>query len=168
MIPFREQPVVRSGPVTIHAFGAIVAAAVLTGLAIGARRFTRLGLDRALGERLAWWAVVGGFLGAHLFSATFYFPREVAESPLVLFNLREDSSSFGSLIGGLLAIWLFFRLRAPMVDASTRWAYLDVAAFVSPLSLILGRPGASCAARADRALVASVRSRSRAGGRERA
>lgn len=140
-----EQPSVSVGPLTIHAFGVIVAAAVYVGLVIGARRFARLGLDRALGERMAWWAVVGGFLGAHLFSVIFYFPRELAENPLILFKLWEDISSFGSILGGALGIWLFFRFRAAAIDAATRWAYLDVAAFVFPISLMIGRIACSLA-----------------------
>ncbi|MCC7003067.1 MAG: prolipoprotein diacylglyceryl transferase [Gemmatimonadaceae bacterium] len=145
MIPYIEQPSVSIGPLTIHAFGAIVAAAVYAGLAIGARRFTGLGLDRALGERLAWWAVVGGFLGAHLFSVLFYFPQKVAANPLLLFKLWEDISSFGSILGGILGIWLFFRLRARSIDTLTRLAYLDVAAFVFPVSLMIGRIACSLA-----------------------
>lgn len=139
MVPYFEQPSIRLGPLTIHAFGAIVTAALLAGLAIGGRRFRRVGLDRALGDRLAWWAVVGGFLGAHLFSVLFYFPRELAENPLMLFKLWEDISSFGSILGGMLCIWLFFRLRANGVDGPTRLAYLDVAAFVFPIALMIGR-----------------------------
>ena len=145
MIPYFEQPSLTIGPITIHAFGAIVAAAVYTGLAIGARRFTRLGLDHAIGERLAWWAVVGGFLGAHLFSVLLYFPAKVAENPLILLKLWEDISSFGSILGGLFGIWLFFRLRARDVNAGARWAYLDVAAFVFPMSLMIGRIACSLA-----------------------
>lgn len=145
MIPFLEQPSVQIGPLTIHAFGPIVAAAVYAGLAVGTRRFARLGRDRTLGERLAWWAVAGGFLGAHLFSVVFYFPGNVAENPLVLLKLWEDISSFGSILGGLLGVWLFFRLRAPAVDRPTRWAYLDVVAFVFPISLMIGRVACSLA-----------------------
>ena len=138
-VPYLEQPSFSIGPLTIHAFGVIVAVAVYAGLVIGGRRFTRLGLDRALGERLAWWVVVGGFLGAHLFSVLFYFPEKVADNPLVLFKLWEDISSFGSILGGGLGVWLFFRIRAPNIEAPTRWAYLDVAAFVFPISLMIGR-----------------------------
>lgn len=138
-VPFVEQPSISIGLLTIHAFGVIVAAAVYAGLFIGGRRFTRLGLDRALGERLGWWVVVGGFLGAHLFSVLFYFPEKVADNPLVLFKLWEDISSFGSILGGGLGVWLFFRIRAPNIEAPTRWAYLDVAAFVFPISLMIGR-----------------------------
>ena len=138
-VPYLTQPSFDLGPLTIHAFGVIVAVAVYAGLLIGGRRFTRLGLDRALGERLGWWAIVGGFLGAHLFSVLFYFPEKVAENPLVLLKLWEDISSFGSILGGGLGIWLFFQLRARNIEPSTRWVYLDVAAFVFPISLMIGR-----------------------------
>lgn len=145
MIPYLEQPSVRVGPLTIHAFGIIVAAAFLVGLIIGDRRFTVVGLSRVLGERLGWWAVVGGFLGAHIISVLLYFPHEVARDPLVLFRFWEDISSFGGMLGGVLGVWLFFRWHGRELDTVTRWAYLDVAAFVFPISLAVGRIACSLA-----------------------
>ena len=145
MIPYIEQPSISLGPLTVHAFGAIVALAAYTGLVVGARRFARLGLDRAIGERMAWWAVIGGFLGAHLFSVLLYFPEKVAANPLVLFKLWEDISSFGGVLGGSLALWLFFRVKAPALSAATRLAYVDVAAFAFPISLMIGRIACSLA-----------------------
>ena len=145
MIPYIMQPVLKVGPVTIAAFGAIVAASVMVGLAIGERRFRKLGLDRVLGERLAWWVIVSGFLGAHLFSVLFYFPREVAANPLILLQFWKDISSFGSMVGGLVGIWLFFRLRGSRLSSLQRWAYLDVVAFVFPISLMIGRVACSLA-----------------------
>jgi phosphatidylglycerol:prolipoprotein diacylglycerol transferase len=145
MIPYLEQPSLDLGPLTVHAFGIIVAAAVLIGLELGRRRFTRLGLDRALGERLAWWVVVGGFLGAHLFSVLFYFPQELAANPFLLLKFWEDISSFGGILGGVVGLWLFLRLKAPGLDAGTRWAYLNAVAFVFPFALAVGRIACSLA-----------------------
>ena len=139
MIPYFEQPSVALGPLTIHAFGVIVAAAAFTGLLVGERRFARVGLDRELGERMAWWIVVAGFVGAHLFSVLLYFPHKVAANPLVLFKVWEDISSFGGMLGGMIGMWLFFRLRASTVPAATRAAYFDVVAFAFPVSLTIGR-----------------------------
>lgn len=138
-VPYLEQPTLHLGPITLAAFGLIVASSVAAGLALGTRRFTDLGLDRALGERLAWWVVVGGFIGAHLFSVIFYFPEKIAANPLVLLKLWEDISSFGGILGGALAIWIFLRRHASHLDASTRWAYVDTAAYVFPVSLMIGR-----------------------------
>jgi phosphatidylglycerol:prolipoprotein diacylglycerol transferase len=145
MIPYLEQPSLDLGPLTVHAFGIIVAAAVLIGLELGRRRFTRLGLDRALGERLAWWVVVGGFLGAHLFSVLFYFPHELAANPFLLLKFWQDISSFGGILGGVVGLWLFLRLKAPGLDPRTRWAYLEAVAFVFPFALAVGRIACSLA-----------------------
>jgi len=139
MVPYFQQPSVTLGPLTIHAFGVVVAAAAVAGLELGRRRFRHLGLGARVGEQLMWYAVVGGFIGAHLFAVLFYFPDKVAAHPLILFKLWEDLSSFGGLLGGAVAIWIYFRLRAPHLDRATHWAYLDGVAFVFPAALAIGR-----------------------------
>lgn len=145
MIPYFEQPSLRVGPITIHAFGVIVAAAVLTGLILVGRRVRRVGLDVGIGEGLASYVAAFGFLGAHVFSVLLYFPREVVENPLVLLKFWEDISSFGGILGGIVGVWLYFRVRAPSIDRMTRWAYVDVAAYVFPVALAIGRIACSLA-----------------------
>lgn len=145
MIPFLEAPSARVGPLTINAFGVIVAAAVFVGLSVGARRFRQLGFEKSRSESFAWWVVVGGFLGAHLFSVLFYFPRKVAENPLVLLKFWEDISSFGGILGGALGMLLFFRLRGRDMDSASRWSYIGVAAYVFPIALMIGRMGCAVA-----------------------
>ena len=139
MIPYFAQPTVTVGPVTIAAFGVLVASSVMMGMTLGARRFAYLGLERALGDRFAWWVVAGGFLGAHLFAVLLYFPEKVLANPLVLLKLWEDISSFGGIVGGALAIWLFLCRHGAHLPLATRWAFVDVAAFVFPISLTIGR-----------------------------
>ena len=145
VIPYFQQPSVQIGPLTIHAFGVIVALAVWVGLLIGERRFGAIGLDRALGGRMAWWMIVAGFLGAHLFAVLFYFPRLVIDDPLVLLRPWEHISSFGGILGGAVGLWAFFRFRAREIAPAERLAYLDVAAFVFPVSLMIGRIGCALA-----------------------
>jgi phosphatidylglycerol:prolipoprotein diacylglycerol transferase len=144
-VPYFEQPGLSIGPLTIHAFGAIVAASVWAGLEIGKRRFQKTGLDPMLGERMAWWLLIGGFLGAHLFAVLFYFPRELARDPLILLRVWDPISSFGGILGGALGLWLFFRYRAPPLEVRARWAYVDVAAYVFSVSLMIGRLGCTLA-----------------------
>lgn len=145
MIPFVRQPSIHLGPVTIAAFGVIVASAVAVGLALSRRRFARERLDAAQGERLAWWALVGGFVGAHVFSLVFYFPEKLAERPWLLLKLWEDISSTGGVLGGLVGIAWFLHRHAPTLSRGARRAYLDVAAFVFPVSLTIGRLACSLA-----------------------
>lgn len=145
MIPYVTQPCVQLGPLRICAFGVIVAAAASVGLELGRRRFRRFGLDPAIGEGFAWYTLIGGFLGAHLFSVLVYFPEKVARNPLVLFKVWEDISSFGGMIGALIGMSLFFLRRAPGLDARLRRAYVDVAAYIFAFSLAIGRIACSLA-----------------------
>jgi phosphatidylglycerol---prolipoprotein diacylglyceryl transferase len=145
VIPYFPQPSLRIGPITVHAFGVIVAASVLAGLTLGARRFRQLGLDATIGERMAGWVIVCGFLGAHFFAVLFYFPRQVLAHPVMLLRVWEDISSFGGILGGMLGVWLFFQFKARSVDPVTRWAYVDAAAYVFPISLAIGRMGCGLA-----------------------
>src|SRR5512145_558384 len=121
MIPYFEQPTFSLGPVTLHAFGALAGAALLAGSALVARRCRTSGLDPRLGGDLAVYAIVAGFVAAHLYAQLAYFPREVLEDPLRLLKIWENISSFGGFAGGLAGIWLFFRLRAPGLPAEERW-----------------------------------------------
>lgn len=139
IVPYFEQPTLSIGPIAIAAFGVIVATAVMVGLAIGRHRVRYLGLDPAIGESFAWWTVVGGFLGAHVFSVVLYYPEKVADNPLVLLKIWEDISSFGGIVGGALAIWLFFRRHGDQFTAAMKWAYVDVVAFAFPIALAIGR-----------------------------
>ncbi len=139
MIPFVDPPQWQLGPVTIAAFGVIVAAAVVIGLVVGQRRFRAAGLDAQLGETFSWWVIVGGFVGAHVFSVVFYFPREVAENPLILVQFWKDISSFGGMVGGVAAMALFMRCRGRSLAPAARWDFVEVVAFVFPISLMVGR-----------------------------
>lgn len=139
MIPYFEQPSITLGPVTLHAFGILVAAAVLVGFEIGRRRFARLGVDAVAAERFAWHVVAGGFVGAHLFSLLFYFPEQLVDDPLSLLRFWENLSSFGGIVGGLIgAAWYFHRAGAAL-SSRQRWVHLDVVAFVFAVSLTIGR-----------------------------
>lgn len=139
MIPYFEQPTLDVGPLTLHAFGSIVAAAVLLGIEVGRRRLQRLQWRTPVDENIVWYIVVGGLLGAHWFSLLFYFPDKVLRDPLSLLRVWEDLSSFGSMVGGLIGLWLFFRRREQRLTTSERFAVADVVAVSFAVALTLGR-----------------------------
>ena len=145
MIPYFEQPVWHIGPLAIHAFGLAVAIAVWLGLTIVRRRFASLGLDAILGQRLGGWMLLGGILGAHLFSVFLYFPHQLRTDPWVILRVWEPISSFGGLLGGVVAALLFFTRHAPETSWRTRITYLDAIAFVFPAGLAIGRFGCALA-----------------------
>lgn len=139
MVPYFEQPTLSLGPVTLHAFGALAGAALLAGSALVVRRCRTTGLDPRLGGDLAVYAIVAGFVAAHLYAQLAYFPGDVVENPLRLFKIWENISSFGGFAGGLAGIWLFFRVKAPDLPARERWRYLDAVAFALPFAWAIGR-----------------------------
>jgi phosphatidylglycerol---prolipoprotein diacylglyceryl transferase len=145
VLPYFEQPAWQVGPLTIHAFGIAVAIAISVGLAIGRRRFERLGLDPVIGQRLGGWMLVGGIAGAHVFSVLFYFPDKLRDDPWLLLRVWEDISSFGGILGGIAGALLFFATRTRDEERRARLKYLDAAAFAFPPALAIGRLGCALA-----------------------
>lgn len=140
MVPFFPQPEYHLfGPVTVHAFGAIVALSLIVGWRMAVTRSRTKGIAPELFQDLLLYVILSGFIVAHLYSVLAYFPRETMENPLLLLKIWEDISSFGGFAGGLLGLWLFFRFKARDVDAAARLRYLDVIAYVFPFAWAIGR-----------------------------
>jgi len=145
MIPYFEQPVLPLGPVKIHAFGVLVAAAMLVGIQMTLSRCRKLSLDTDLCADLLFSMLIAAFVSAHLFAVFAYFPGEVAKNPLMLLKIWENISSYGGIIGALFGIWLFFRWKSPPPPDGTGWKYLDAIAFVFPFAWAIGRLGCTVA-----------------------
>jgi phosphatidylglycerol:prolipoprotein diacylglycerol transferase len=145
MLPYFEQPAWQLGPVTVHAFGVMVALAALVGLTMARRRFQQDGLDPEVGERLGGWMIVAGVLGAHFFSVLFYFPSRLRQDPWLILRVWEDISSFGGILGGILGAALFFVVSMRGTGLTRQLAYVDSVAFVFPWALAIGRIGCALA-----------------------
>ena len=81
MFPYFELPAIELGPVTLHAFGILVASAILLGRWMLVRRAERRGLDGETASRLVLWMVACGLLGAHLVAVTLSDPRDIFQDP---------------------------------------------------------------------------------------
>ncbi|MFH0974340.1 MAG: prolipoprotein diacylglyceryl transferase family protein [Spirochaetota bacterium] len=138
MIPYFDQPVLQIGTVTIYSFGALVGAAIFVFFLRIRRRAIALGLDASVAEHMVLWLAIGVLVTSHLFDRIVYFPAETLADPLSLLRLWDGISSFGGFIGALAAAMIFFRQRKL---ESERWKYLDIAAYVFPVSWLLGRTG---------------------------
>jgi phosphatidylglycerol---prolipoprotein diacylglyceryl transferase len=145
MLPFIPPLAWQVGPVTVQAFGLAVAIAVWMGLQLHERRINQLGLDQRIAGRLNGWLLIGGVVGAHLFSVLLYFPDRLARDPWLLLRVWDPISSFGGMLGGLVAAMLCFRFSAQVPRAADRLAYLDAIAFVFPSALAIGRLGCALA-----------------------
>lgn len=140
MLPYFPQPGIHLfGPVTFHAFGGLVALAVIVGWRLAVARCRKKGLDPEVCEGLLAYVVLSGFVVAHLYSVIAYFPREAMKDPLLLLKFWENISSFGGFLGGLFGFWWFFRTMSARVGRADRLGYLDVIAYVFPFAWAIGR-----------------------------
>lgn len=140
MLPHIEQPKLPLGPLTIHAFGALVATGVILGAEIMRRRAARDDLDPVYVQRLITWVLVGGFVGAHLVDRLIYFPGETLENPWTLVMVWQGISSFGGFLGGAIGAVAFLR-RVRLANRAMLWRYLDVIAYSLPFGWLFGRIG---------------------------
>lgn len=140
MLPYYEIPSLHFGPLTIHPFGILVAAAVMVGSTIAEKRAERLGLDPRVMNQVIGWAVIPGFICAHLYSAIFYFPESIAENPFYLLKLWDGISSFGGFLGGLGGV--LYYLHRHEIDP---WAYAEALMFGFTAAWIFGRLGCTTA-----------------------
>jgi phosphatidylglycerol---prolipoprotein diacylglyceryl transferase len=141
MIPYFEQPQLHLGPITIHAFGALIATGILLAFRVIRNRAPRDGLDPVLAERLAMRMVIVGFIMAHIVDRLAYYPRDVLANPLSLLYIWQSISSFGGFIGAVLVAFLFMRSHR----GNLGWRYLDLIAYAFPLAWMFGRMGCTVA-----------------------
>lgn len=141
MLPYLAQPRLVLGPITIHAFGVLVAVAVLVGTAVAERRARATGLDEASVRSLLSHVIVGGFLGGHVLDLLLYEPGTVAADPLRLLRIWDGLGSFGGFVGAVAGAAIYFA-RHRREDA---WQLLDAIAYAFPFGWIFGRLGCTLA-----------------------
>ncbi len=111
MIPYFDPPSIHLGPFVVSPFGVLAA----LGIYVTSRRMVSIaraqGLDPKPLEDWALWGVGTGVVVGHLTHLIFYHPEEFALGPLQIFKFWEGLSSFGGLLGGVLAARIFFRVR---------------------------------------------------------
>jgi phosphatidylglycerol:prolipoprotein diacylglycerol transferase len=142
MIPYIEQPSLSIGPLTIHAFGVLVAIAVWVGHQVFQRRAQADGLDVRVGERLFTWLLLGGFIGAHLVDRFVYFPGRTFADPMSILRFWDGLSSFGGFLGAIVGARLF---TSRMHLGPAIWRFLDAIAYCFPFGWTFGRMGCSVA-----------------------
>jgi len=138
MLPYIPQPTLQLGPLTIHAFGVLVATAVIVGVKLAERRARRAGLDDAVTHRLMIWILVGGFAGGHLVDRIFYAPADTLARPWTLLLPWVGISSMGGLAGAVAGAALFLQRARLGMDG---WRHLDAVAYAFPFGWIFGRAG---------------------------
>ena len=112
MIPWFVVPPLQLGPVALQPFGILAAAGIFLASKLLVSEAARRGLAPEPVEKAASWALAGGLIGGHLVHLFFYHPEELRQDgALQIFKVWDGLSSTGGVLGGLVAVLLFFRLR---------------------------------------------------------
>jgi phosphatidylglycerol---prolipoprotein diacylglyceryl transferase len=110
LIPYFELPSLHLGPFTIQAFGFFAAAGVYLAVRLAAAAAHRRGLDPKPVLDFAVWGVLAGVIFGHLAHLLLYHPEELRE-PIRILQVWEGLSSFGGLLGGIVAAAVYFHRR---------------------------------------------------------
>jgi phosphatidylglycerol:prolipoprotein diacylglycerol transferase len=131
------------GPITIYSFGAMLALAFLAATHVTSRELERHGYDGEIASKLVIWAVVGGLVGARLWSVWNDWDDFVRE-PLRVLLSGSGLVFYGGLAGGFVAVSLAIRRHAiPWLTA------VDCIAPGLPLAHAIGRIGCELAGDGD-------------------
>jgi phosphatidylglycerol:prolipoprotein diacylglycerol transferase len=143
VFPYFEQPSITIGSYTLYFFQVMVCLAVIVGYELVVRRAPRVGLDPEETANVVAWVVLWGFVGAHVFDALAYYPERVRADPIELFRIWGSMSSFGGMMGGMLALLVIARRKG--WTAEHGWKLADAIGFAFPFAWIFGRLGCAMA-----------------------
>jgi phosphatidylglycerol:prolipoprotein diacylglycerol transferase len=131
------------GPVPIHLFGIFLALGFLAAGWAAGREFERKGYDPALASSAVVWAAVGGLVGARLWILLDAWP-EFVRAPWTFLVTGGGFVFYGGLLGGMLAVTLFFwREHIPWLAGA------DACAPAIALGQAIGRLGCQAAGDGD-------------------
>lgn len=98
---------VQIGTFELRTYGIIVAVSFLLGLWLSAKEARRKGLDPALVQDFAFYALLGGIIGARLYYVVFSNPAYFLQKPWEIVAIWHGGIGIiGAVLGGLLtALW---------------------------------------------------------------
>lgn len=131
------------GPITIYSFGAMLALAFLAATQVTSKELERRGYEGDLASKMVIYAVVGGLLGARLWSIWNDWD-EFLQRPMHVLLSGSGLVFYGGLVGGSVAVSFFiFRAGLPWLTA------VDCIAPGLPLAHAIGRIGCELAGDGD-------------------
>lgn len=135
-IPYETFPTIQLGPLTVRVFGLMVALGMITGILVAARRNERYGVPRGETERVGFWLVVVGLVGAR--AGWVLTNLERIESPIDVIAVWEGGLQF---TGGFVAAALLAPVLTRSWPPGKRWHFLDGAVLGLAIGQLIGRVG---------------------------
>lgn len=120
-IPSPSDGVIRLGPVPLHMYGLMIALGVVVAAKVGRTRYVKKGGDGEAFDSIAFWAVVGGVIGARVYHVITDYQLFEGHWERTVQIWRGGLGIWGGVIGGALAVYVVTRRRrvafAPVADA---------------------------------------------------
>ena len=125
------------GSFELHFYGLLIAIAVLVAAWFAQRRWAKLGGFAGTMVPIAFWAVVGGLIGARLYSVATSWQQDTGGNAVQIFEIWNGGLGiWGGVGGGVLGGWLAARrMHVPLPPL------LDVVAPAIPVGQAIGRWG---------------------------
>lgn len=98
------------GSITIHGYGLMIGIGFLVAVILASYRAKRSGLDSEFIYDLAFVAILGGMLGAKLLFIIVEI-KNIINNPKILLDVANGFVVYGGIIGGILAAYIFCRLK---------------------------------------------------------
>src|SRR3954454_11844835 len=98
-IPISLDPVLFSlGPIQLGWHGILTALALVAGLQIGIARAIRMGMNEVSVQRVAYWGVAGGIIGARVFHVLDHLPMYLADPAQILAIWSGGIAVYGGFV----------------------------------------------------------------------
>jgi prolipoprotein diacylglyceryl transferase len=125
------------GPLHLHFYGLLIATGVLVATWLAQKRWTSLGGAPQLMAPVAFWAVIGGLIGARLYSVATSWQQDTGGNPWQIFAVWNGGLGiWGGVAGGVFTGWLRLRrMKLPLAPL------LDVVAPTLAVAQAIGRWG---------------------------
>lgn len=137
MIPYIEVPALRLGGwLVVQPFGLLVLTGCVVGWFVARREARGRGLDPAVLEGAAMWALLAGFPMATFLDLLLYYPDLLLRNPWAVLRIWDYMSSYGGFLGGAAgAIAFLYARRQPVL------AYCDCLVVSLACGMFFGRLG---------------------------
>ena len=130
-------PAIHVGPLSIRWYGVSYAVAFVVGGWLASRHLARRGVPRPVTERIAFWTIIAGLLGARLYFVAQNQPIWYLTHPQHLLAVWEGGMAFfGAVFAALLTLLFWsWRLRLDF------WDLLDAGVLFAAVGQPIGRIG---------------------------
>jgi len=129
--------------IAFHLYGLVLGLGVLASFEASVWFGKSRGIDKEIAERLFFWVVVGGIIGARLYHVIDKWKEIYSLNPIsVLYLWNGGLGIWGAIIGGIVGLLFYFQRSSGKKNSKNQFLnLLDVACFGVPLGQAIGRWG---------------------------